>query len=128
MRDPGRWTVIRPEEFAFTPPSKGDRSRGVLRLSESLRESRANLWRMPPSTRGRRHRETNQEEIFVAIEGTATLRLGEPPMAVELPQGAIAIVEPQTPLQLANDGDADCIVLIVGAPPTVGDAEYLSDS
>jgi quercetin dioxygenase-like cupin family protein len=128
MNDTGRWTVIRPEQFAFTPPSAGDQSRGVMRLSESLRESRANLWRMPPSTTGRRHRETSQEEIFIAIEGTATLRLGEPPRAVELPQGTVAIVDPQTPLQLANDGDADCIVLVIGAPPTAGDAQYLPDA
>jgi mannose-6-phosphate isomerase-like protein (cupin superfamily) len=128
MGDAAGWTVIRPNEFAFTPPSRGDGSRGVMRLSDLLSESRANLWRMAPSSRGRRHRETSQEEIFVTIEGTATLALGEPPTAVELPQGTIAIVEPQTPLQLANEGGADCIVLVVGAPPTIGDAEYLSDA
>lgn len=73
------WTVIRPDQFTFTPPSRGDQSRGVMRLSDCLRESRANLWRMPPSSKGRRHRETMQEEIFVSIAGTATLQLGDPP-------------------------------------------------
>ena len=58
-----------------------------MRLSDCLRESRANLWRMPPSSKGRRHRETMQEEIFVSIAGTATLQLGNPPSAVELPEG-----------------------------------------
>jgi quercetin dioxygenase-like cupin family protein len=125
MGDARGWTIVRPEQYSFTPPSRGDHARGVMRLSEYLCESRANLWRMPPSSEGRRHRESSQEEIFVAIEGAATLRLGEPPTSVELPPGAIAIVEPGTPLQLANGGDTDCIVLVVGAPPTVGDAEYL---
>jgi succinate dehydrogenase/fumarate reductase flavoprotein subunit len=60
--------------------------------------------------------------------GTATVFLGEPAVAVELPTGAIALVKPHTPVQLANHGDADAIVLIVGAPPTVGDAEYLPDA
>jgi hemoglobin len=119
------YTVILPDALEFTPPSQGDQRRGVMRLSALLEQSRANIWRMPPASRGRRHRETVQEEIFVSLEGTATLLLGEPPTAVELPRGAIAIVRPGTPVQLANLGTSDATTLIVGAPPTVGDAEYL---
>jgi len=117
--------VIRPDELEFTPPSKGDQSRGVMRLSEFLRQCRANVWRMPPSSQGRRHRETTQEEIFVALEGTATLLLGDPAVAVELPRGSLALAPPQTPVQLANTSDQDAVVLIVGSPATIGDAEYL---
>ena len=96
-----------------------------MRLSELLDHTRANIWKMPPASRGRRHRETTQEEIFVALEGTATLLLGEPAAPVELTPGSVALVKPGTPVQLANDGTEDAVVLIVGAPPTVGDAEYL---
>jgi mannose-6-phosphate isomerase-like protein (cupin superfamily) len=122
------WRVISPDDFAFTPPSRGDQRRGVLRLSDSLRESRANVWRMPPGSLGRRHRERTQEELFVALEGRPTLHLGDPPRPVELAPLAIAIVAPGTPVQLANHGGADAIVLVVGAPPTIGDAEYLPDA
>lgn len=125
---PGDYTLIRPDAFAFTPPSRGDQSRGVMRLSELLEQSRANIWRMPPSSTGRRHRESVQEEIFVCLDGTPTLLLGEPATSVELPRAAIAIVRPGTPVQLVNASDADAIVLIVGAPPTIGDAEYLPDA
>ena len=124
MGDRGEYTIIRPDAFEFTPPSKGDPRRGVMRLSELLDQSRANIWRMPPSTIGRRHRESVQEEIFVSLSGTMTLLLGDPATTVELPRGAIAIVRPRTPVQLANLSDAEAVVLIVGAPPTVGDAEY----
>ena len=99
-----------------------------MRLSKFLDRSRANIWRMPPSSRGRRHRETTQEEIFVSLEGTATLLVGEPAVVVELPRGSLALVKPQTPVQLTNGGDEDAIVLIVGAPATIGDAEYLPGS
>jgi len=122
------YAIIRSEDFDFTPPSKGDQARGVMRLSELLGQSRANVWNMPPGSRGRRHRERTQEEIFVSLEGTATLFLGEPAVAVTLPRGSLALVEPGTPIQLANEGADDAIVLIVGAPPTVGDAEYLSSA
>jgi len=69
-----------------------------------------------------------QEEIFVGLDGTATLLLGEPPRPVEVPRCAIAIVRAGTPVQLANLGASDATVLIVGAPPTTGDAEYLPDA
>ena len=73
------YRVFRRDEMEFTPPSAGDQRRTLLRLSPYLTTTRANIWRMPPGTRGRRHRETIQEELFVALEGTMTLLLGEPP-------------------------------------------------
>jgi uncharacterized cupin superfamily protein len=88
---------------------------------------RANIWRLPPGVRGARHLERVQEEMFVALEGTATLLLGDPPERVELPCGSIAVVETETALQLRNESDAEIVVLIVGAPPEQGRAEYLPD-
>jgi quercetin dioxygenase-like cupin family protein len=89
---------------------------------------RANIWRMPAGARGRRHRELVQEELFVVLEGTATLMLGEPAEPVELPSGSLAVVESQTAVQLVNDGGGDAVVLIVGAPPVQGEADYLPDT
>jgi len=125
VSDPARYTVLTPEDYEFTAPSGGDPARGVMRLSDLLEHSRANLWRMPPGSRGRRHRETVQEEIVLTLSGTASLLLGEPPETRELPSGAIAVVPPGTPLQLANLDEVEAVVLIVGAPPTIGAAEYL---
>jgi hypothetical protein len=36
-------------------------------------------------------------------------------------------VQPGTPLQVRNDSDADAVVLIVGAPPVTGEADYFED-
>ena len=47
---------------------------------------------------------------------------------MKLPLGAIAIVKPQTPVQLVNGSEREAIVLIVGAPATIDDAEYLPDA
>ena len=43
----------------------------------ALKESRARLWRLPPHSRGRRHAEGAQEEIFVVLEGGGVLELWE---------------------------------------------------
>lgn len=123
----GGYRVFRRSALEFTPPSGGDPTRGIVRLSDDLSEMRANLWRLPPGTRGRRHLEKVQEELFVVLEGRPTLSLGDPPEGVELEAGSITIVEPGTPQQLVNEGVEDALVLIVGAPPVVGEAEYLPD-
>ena len=65
--------------------------------------------------------------MFVVLEGTATLLLGDPPDRVELPRGSVAVVETGTALQLCNESDAEIVVLIVGAPPEQGKAEHLPD-
>ena len=115
-------------ELEFGMPSAGDQRRGIVRLSEAMSQMRANLWRLPPGARGRRHAERAQEEVFVVVDGTATLALGEPPERIELANGSIAVVEPGMALQVLNEGSVDATVLIVGAPPVTGEADYLPDA
>ena len=59
-----------------------------LTTAAALKESRARLWRYSPGTRGRRHADQVQEEVFVVLSGTLTMLLGEPPEQVELPPEA----------------------------------------
>jgi uncharacterized cupin superfamily protein len=121
------YTIFRHDEHEFRSPQRGDPSRRIAPLSEALQNMRANIWRLPPGVRGARHLERVQEEMFVVLEGTATLLLGDPPERVELPQGSVAVVNTETALQLRNESDAEVTVLIVGAPPEQGKAEYLPD-
>ena len=121
------YTIFRPEEREYRPPQRGDQRRSLAPLSGALRTMRANIWRLPPGVRGARHLERVQEEMFVVLEGTATLLLGDPPERVELPCGSVAVVETGTALQLRNESDAVIVVLVVGAPPEQGRAEYLPE-
>jgi quercetin dioxygenase-like cupin family protein len=121
------YTLFRGGELTWSEPSGGDKRRRIVRLSDAMTQMRANIWRLPPGSRGRRHAERVQEETFVALEGDATLLLGEPPERVEFPQGSVAVVQPGTPLQVRNESGADAVVLIVGAPPVTGEADYLED-
>ena len=83
---------------------------------------------MPAGSRGRRHAERVQEELFVALDGTPSLALGEPPERVELPTGSVVVVEPGTAIQVLNESEAEATILIVGAPPVSGEADYLPDA
>ena len=121
------YTIFRYDELEFRPPSRGDQNRGLAPLSEALQNMRANIWRMPPEVRGARHLEHVQEEMFVVLDGSATLLLGDPPERVELPRGSVCVVNTETALQLRNESDAETTVLIVGAPPVQGEADYQPD-
>ena len=121
------YTIFRPEERQFQAAQRGDQRRSLAPLSGALHNMRANIFRLPPGVRGGRHIEHIQEEMFVVLEGTATLLLGDPPERVELPRGSIAIVETGTGQQLRNESGAEAVVLIVGAPPEQGKAEHLPD-
>ena len=117
------YAIFRASDLEWVP--RGDESgRAVAPLSDSLSQSRANLWRYPPGARGRRHIENVQEEVFVVLEGTFTMRLGDPPERHELPRGSMVVVEPGTAIQVANESDADALVFVYGAPP-VQDAQIL---
>jgi mannose-6-phosphate isomerase-like protein (cupin superfamily) len=58
-----------------------------------------------------------QEEVFVVLEGTLTIDLGEPPERHEVGRGGLVVVESGTILQLRNAGDDELVLFIYGAPP-----------
>jgi mannose-6-phosphate isomerase-like protein (cupin superfamily) len=105
-----------------------DGGRRLARLSDGMTQARANVWRYPPGTKGVRHLEKVQEEIFIVVDGRLTLLLGEPAEPFELGKGDVAVVPPGTPLQIRNDGDEELLLFIAGAPPEAGQAEYLPDA
>jgi uncharacterized cupin superfamily protein len=121
------YTIFRSDELEFQAPQRGDQRRSLASLSGALHNTRANIWRLQPGASGSRHIEHVQEEMFVVLEGTATLLLGDPPERVELSRGSVAVVETGTALQLRNESDGEIVVLIVGAPPEQGKAEHLPD-
>jgi mannose-6-phosphate isomerase-like protein (cupin superfamily) len=98
-----------------------------LTTSADLQQSRARLWRYPPRTRGRRHRDLAQEEVFVVLRGRLTVLLGEPPERVDLGPEGVVSVEAGTALQLRNETDEEVVVFAYGAPAVSGGAEFLDD-
>lgn len=117
------FTIFRPDELAFEPRGDDD-PRSVARLTDALSASRANLWRYPPGARGKRHRDLGQEEVFVVLDGTLTVDLGDPPERREVPRGGVLVVERGTILQLRNAGAEELVLFIYGAPPETGKSEF----
>jgi mannose-6-phosphate isomerase-like protein (cupin superfamily) len=120
------WTVIAAEALEWTDRDDGS-DRSIARLSDALTNMRSNVWRYGPGARGRRHAERVQEELFVVLTGAPSMLLGDPPERVDLAPGSVVVVQPGTPLQVRNDGAEESTLLIIGAPPDTGRAEYFPD-
>ena len=126
------YRVVRFDELDWTErePEPGGVPRYVARLSDVLgfEHTRSGLWRFPPGAKGRRHRDTIQEETFVVLDGTLTMYLGDPPERVDVPKGGVVHVESGTVLQSVNHSDEDVLVYAYGAPPEQGGAEFLDSA
>jgi quercetin dioxygenase-like cupin family protein len=108
-------------------PRDDESGREVARLSDSLSQTRANLWRYPPGARGKRHADKAQEEVFVVLDGTLTVDLGEPPERHVLERGSVVVVQPGTILQLRNAGAEELVLFIYGAPPVSEGADFFDE-
>jgi mannose-6-phosphate isomerase-like protein (cupin superfamily) len=117
------FTIFRQSEVGWERRAEDD-PRTIARLSDALTQSRANLWRYPPGARGKRHKDLAQEEVFVVLDGTLTVDLGDPPERHEVPRGGILVAETGTILQLRNTGDEELVLFIYGAPPVTGQGEF----
>jgi quercetin dioxygenase-like cupin family protein len=110
-----------------TAGSTEPRRNAYITEAAKLTESRARMWRYPAHTRGRRHVDPDQEEVFVPLRGTLTLLLEEPPQRVDVEPGGVVAVHPGTPMQLRNDTGEEILFFAYGAPPVQGNADFLED-
>jgi mannose-6-phosphate isomerase-like protein (cupin superfamily) len=118
--------VVRPEELEWEERPDGRLAAAVTDAAR-MTESRARLWRYPAHTRGRRHLDPDQEEVFVPIRGTLTMALGDPAERVDVGPGSVVVVHAGTPLQARNESDEELLFLAYGAPPVHGNAQFLDD-
>jgi quercetin dioxygenase-like cupin family protein len=85
----------------------------------------ARLWRLEPGQASTLHRHFDQEELYVLLEGTGRIRVGEE--ALELAPLDTLLVEPGELRQIFNDTDADALWLVAGAPPELANTLEMSD-
>lgn len=121
-------TVFQLGDLPFQRRSDED-ARQVAPLSDALASSRASVWRYAPGCKGRRHAEKVQEEVFVVVDGTLTIDLGEPPVRHRVQKGGVVVVAPGDPLQLRNEGDEELVLVIYGAsgPQPERGADFFPD-
>ena len=85
----------------------------------------ARLWRLKPGQASTRHRHRSTTELYVILEGTGRLHVGDDLLTLS-PLSAV-LVEPVTVRQPFNDTDADQLWLVVGAPPEPANTLEMSE-
>jgi mannose-6-phosphate isomerase-like protein (cupin superfamily) len=117
-------------EWEERPPGvEGQQPRRAADITTAaeLKASRGRVWRYPPRTRGRRHADHAQEEVFVVVSGTLTMLLEDPPERVDVGPRSVVAVEPMTPLQVRNETDEELVLYAYGAPPDQAGADFFDD-
>jgi len=111
------------------PAVEGQQPRQAADITSAARleRSRGRVWRYPAGTRGRRHADKAQEEVFVVLSGVLTMLLGDPPERVDVGPQSVVAVEPMTPLQVRNEGNEELVLYIYGAPPEQAGADFFDD-
>jgi quercetin dioxygenase-like cupin family protein len=84
----------------------------------------ARLWRLRPGQAITKHRHRTQTELYVLLEGTGRVRIGDDVLTLA-PRSALA-VDARTVRQVFNDTDADALWLVCGAPPEPGNTLEMS--
>lgn len=101
---------------------------GVLNtdLAKQLesRKMGARLWRIEPGQASTRHRHQETEELYLLLEGTGRLRVGDQLLELE-PMDAV-VVDPEVVRQPFNDTEADQLWLVVGAPTEPADTTTMN--
>ncbi len=76
----------------------------------------ARFWRLTPGQASTKHRHTTQTELYVVLEGTGRMRIGEDE-PLTLARLSSVLVDPDEVRQVFNDTEADALWLVVGTPP-----------
>ena len=85
------------------------------------------LFRDPPGAFGRRHIDPIQEEVFVVLDGTLTIHMGEgdePAARTSSRREACSSSSPAPRCSSRTGHDEELHLFIVGAPPERGEAVF----
>lgn len=108
------YRLLRAQE-AFWRPSN---QMGVLNtdLAKQLESPTlgARLWRLHPGQASTKHRHRQTHELYVLLEGSGRIRIGEELLTLD-PLSSL-MVDPEEVRQLFNDTNGDQLWLVVGAP------------
>ena len=86
----------------------------------------ARMWRLRPGEASTKHRHSNQEELYVLLQGQGRMRIADAdPLTLE-PFDAVLVLAAVV-RQLFNDTEADALWLVVGAPPEAANTLEMTD-
>jgi len=108
------YRIVSNEDTLWQPSAAMKVMNANLAEQLELSELSARMWRLQPGQANTRHRQGHELELYVLLEGTGRIRIGDEVLTLQ-PIAAVA-VDPDTVRQVFNDTDREQLWLIVGAP------------
>jgi quercetin dioxygenase-like cupin family protein len=108
------YRVVNGEDVLWRPSNAMKVDNADIAGQLELSALSARMWRLQPGQTNTRHRQGHELELYVLLEGTGRIRVGEDLLTLE-PIAAVA-VDPDTVRQVFNDTDRAQLWLIVGTP------------
>ncbi len=118
------YRLLRAEDAFWRPSNQMGVSNTDIGRQLGSEELGARLWRLAPGQASTRHRHAQQVELYVLLEGTGRVRVGEDVLTVS-PLSAL-LVEPREVRQLFNDTDTVALWLVVGTPVEAADTRAMT--
>ena len=119
ISDMAKYKIASPETLEKVPGKFSDNFKSGITDALELKTMRGRFWFIPPGENiSSPHKHGVQEEIYYQIKGPGTMRFGKGGEEVlDVPEGSIVSVPPETWRQVFNDTEEDHVWLIIGAPP-----------
>ncbi len=121
MKPINGYFVVRPENLLWKPSN-------LMQVPQAdlLRHTRSELmgaryWRLPPNSASSLHKHHRAEELYVVLQGTGRIRVGDRTETV--PRYGSVLVGPSLLRQIFNDTDTEALWLVVGSPQ----AEFIGE-
>lgn len=122
---PSGYTVVEFEDAEKLGSSKSGGTRIELADLLECEKLAAGVWYLDPGESIVYHKQREQEELYVPLEGPGQLRIEDE--VVEVPARSAVRVPPETPRQPINESDSQHAWLILGAPKLANDGIYIED-
>lgn len=114
MKSIAGYRLIKPDELTWRPSN-------LMRIPNADYLERtgseilgARLWRLPPKSANTLHKHVVAEEFYFVLEGVGRIRVCSETLTV--PRYGGVLVGPSVVRQIFNDGEAEVLWLIIGAP------------
>ena len=105
---------INPEDLSWRPSNQMRVPNADILERTGSQLLGARYWRLPPMSANTWHRHIKAEELYVVLEGTGRIRIGDETLTVQK-HGSV-LVGPAQMRQIFNDTATETLWLIIGAP------------
>jgi quercetin dioxygenase-like cupin family protein len=120
-----KYTLLRSDQAFWRPSNQMRVENTDLAKQLEVEQVGARLWRLKPGQASTFHRHKSQEEIYILLEGTGRIRIGDETLTLNRLDSLR--VAPDELRQVFNDTDADALWLVFGAPVEAANTLEMSE-